>query len=89
MSFVQTYCFRIFSVALREEGVDRNACGLFPVLSRFVALREEGVDRNIDSYLVAILDILSPSARRAWIEIFIHSWLKVGVVRRPPRGGRG
>ena len=34
-----------------------------------VALLAEGVDRNIDEHLVSILDILSPSSRRAWIEI--------------------
>ena len=34
-----------------------------------VALLAEGVDRNIDDYLYSVLDILSPSSRRAWIEM--------------------
>ena len=34
-----------------------------------VALLTEGVDRNIDNYLWQVLNILSPSSRRAWIEI--------------------
>ena len=36
-----------------------------------VALLAEGVDRNIDDYMYTILDILSPSSRRAWIEIWV------------------
>ena len=57
-------------VALHPEGVDRNTFTLDPErIDRYVALHPEGVDRNClggngDSCL-----LLSPSTRRAWIEI--------------------
>ena len=56
-------------VALHPEGVDRNAAHIDAVLAAAVALHPEGVDRNsIYEVLPAILE-LSPSTRRAWIEI--------------------
>ena len=36
-----------------------------------VALRKESVDRNHELNLDWVLDTLSLSARRAWIEIFV------------------
>ena len=59
-------------VALLAEGVDRNPfCGHLPILVKEVALLAEGVDRNLVEPAV-IADVnLSPSSRRAWIEI---SW---------------
>ena len=60
-------------VALREEGVDRNflPVSVLPPM-REVALREEGVDRNSQICKWAMQNDMSPSARRAWIEIFAH-----------------
>ena len=57
-------------VALHPEGVDRNVMFVEPPLFVYsVALHPEGVDRNsIYEVLPAILE-LSPSTRRAWIEI--------------------
>ena len=49
--------------------MDRNVVLLYCYGFSQVALLTEGVDRNIDDYLYTILDILSPSSRRAWIEI--------------------
>ena len=37
---------------------------------RKVALREEGVDRNTHKVFKIVPEYASPSARRAWIEIF-------------------
>ena len=37
----------------------------------YVALRKESVDRNHDLNLDWIIDTLSLSARRAWIEIIV------------------
>ena len=59
-------------VALLAEGVDRN----IPISRMFdyvsVALLAEGVDRNnFDELFVYISLILSPSSRRAWIEISV------------------
>ena len=56
-------------VALLTEGVDRNLP--LPVVSDVpvVALLTEGVDRNVIDKLAQDWDTLSPSSRRAWIEI--------------------
>ena len=57
-------------VALRKESVDRNSLGLaIIVASPKVALRKESVDRNILTYTPKIGQVMSLSARRAWIEI--------------------
>ena len=56
-------------VALLAEGVDRNflaQCLLEPV---DVALLAEGVDRNAQYAKASSPKPLSPSSRRAWIEI--------------------
>ena len=62
-------------VALLAEGVDRNqqVNGKAGMLS-CVALLAEGVDRNIDN-LGSIFDSsVSPSSRRAWIEIIFAAF---------------
>ena len=61
-------------VALRTEGVDRNV--FRQILMRHfvdVALRTEGVDRNMEAARAKAGGKLSPSARRAWIEIGLDS----------------
>ena len=63
-------CDSAVSVALLAEGVDRNAP--FPqrcTCDRAVALLAEGVDRNLNWGLWRKKVALSPSSRRAWIEI--------------------
>ena len=56
-------------VALHPEGVDRNS--IYEVLPAIleVALHPEGVDRNGAGSFLHRLVPLSPSTRRAWIEI--------------------
>ena len=58
------------AVALRKESVDRNrqrhGCGRE---KQRVALRKESVDRNNRMLDKTILQAMSLSARRAWIEI--------------------
>ena len=67
-------------VALPTEGVDRNGPGAVHQNHEVVALPTEGVDRNAD-YDDAVQGLsLSPSPRRAWIEIS-------GRPRRPRPGG--
>ena len=57
-------------VALLAEGVDRNPIALSsrPV-AREVALLAEGVDRNSVALPLFVRVRVSPSSRRAWIEI--------------------
>ena len=77
-------------VALLAEGVDRN-------VTRFqrnwdhlrVALLAEGVDRNTMTREHPMYEMLSPSSRRAWIEITTQAGLLHVADCRPPRGGRG
>ena len=57
-------------VALLAEGVDRNLPRMQSHrLGRAVALLAEGVDRNAAMQQLALSSWLSPSSRRAWIEI--------------------
>ena len=57
-------------VALRKESVDRNTRTAFlGIFTAFVALRKESVDRNEPSTTRRLTNIMSLSARRAWIEI--------------------
>ena len=57
-------------VALLAEGVDRNPVGRHgPRQGRLVALLAEGVDRNSVAITTKGYQSLSPSSRRAWIEI--------------------
>ena len=60
-------------VALLAEGVDRNIRALKKGLNRPVALLAEGVDRNRLGMCLIIWASMSPSSRRAWIEI-IQRW---------------
>ena len=58
------------NVALRKESVDRNVFVFCSFLATIiVALRKESVDRNHNLNLDWILETLSLSARRAWIEM--------------------
>ena len=76
-------------VALRTEGVDRNAMSGDDVDTIPVALRTEGVDRNRTGKGHHHQFPPSPSVRRAWIEISgICSRLQARK-GRPPHGGRG
>ena len=56
-------------VALLAEGVDRNFFVPCRLLWEHVALLAEGVDRNDDREDCEFARTLSPSSRRAWIEI--------------------
>ena len=56
-------------VALLAEGVDRNSFGAKHSLAQRVALLAEGVDRNLLRWWRVVGLTLSPSSRRAWIEI--------------------
>ena len=59
-------------VALRKESVDRNYRRFGAIQHTEVALRKESVDRNDNGNAVAVSDLESLSARRAWIEIFVN-----------------
>ena len=77
-------------VALLAEGVDRNTL----MLSRqkmpgTVALLAEGVDRNFCPEAYKLRTSVSPSSRRAWIEITNSLLATTRKASRPPRGGRG
>ena len=57
-------------VALRKESVDRNLWwGVRKAVGSLVALRKESVDRNTMQVVIVVVNALSLSARRAWIEI--------------------
>ena len=58
-----------YKVALLAEGVDRNRFVLAGPFQLQVALLAEGVDRNLRPALDFSQQIMSPSSRRAWIEI--------------------
>ena len=59
-------------VALRKESVDRNNPPIKPAeICPNVALRKESVDRNLISGINRTVNIMSLSARRAWIEILL------------------
>ena len=60
-------------VALLAEGVDRNNYLYKYGKEGGVALLAEGVDRNSSSYVNVINHALSPSSRRAWIEIGLRN----------------
>ena len=76
-------------VALCEEGVDRNLSVPPWVVRRRVALCEEGVDRNSKSLVILGGLLVSPSAKRAWIEIHDRPAAVSAGCRRPLRRGRG
>ena len=77
------------SVALLAEGVDRNNSFCLRSNSTCVALLAEGVDRNLQRKNRFAAGPLSPSSRRAWIEIAVGTRRRLAAWRRPPRGGRG
>ena len=57
-------------VALHPEGVDRNSARRGRQMDDLiVALHPEGVDRNIAITPKGYTVVMSPSTRRAWIEI--------------------
>ena len=60
---------QISYVALLAEGVDRNRGGRLHRRPAQVALLAEGVDRNYKKYNMISKLSVSPSSRRAWIEI--------------------
>ena len=72
-------CRKLFStptgqVALRKESVDRNfKPNKSRIRNRNVALRKESVDRNGLPCILSYSEVMSLSARRAWIEI----WLRI------------
>ena len=76
-------------VALLAEGVDRNMYCRQTSRRAPVALLAEGVDRNCTVVVVRGKVCLSPSSRRAWIEIVRSSAGVKFPLGRPPRGGRG
>ena len=76
-------------VALLAEGVDRNPFTRFSEIAKEVALLAEGVDRNIYRLTPQGKVIMSPSSRRAWIEIAGDRRRGGLPGGRPPRGGRG
>ena len=57
------------NVALLAEGVDRNKIALTDERNIMVALLAEGVDRNFFYLVVDVATVVSPSSRRAWIEM--------------------
>ena len=77
-------------VALRKESVDRNQRIAKPFREQFkVALRKESVDRNDNGNAVAVSDLESLSARRAWIEIVKLFRQNYECFSRSPQGERG
>ena len=57
------------TVALLAEGVDRNCKTTMHTFELHVALLAEGVDRNDMAAVLGAAVPVSPSSRRAWIEI--------------------
>ena len=83
-------CCSMCAVALHPEGVDRNhVLKSLLVFVVYVALHPEGVDRNIQFVCNVWRVCLSPSTRRAWIEIKAAFLAKRHRDGRPPPGGRG
>ena len=80
-------CKRV--VALRKESVDRNKRSISRIKVCIVALRKESVDRNDNGNAVAVSDLESLSARRAWIEIMLCLLSLLVVGCRSPQGERG
>ena len=54
-----------------------------------VALLAEGVDRNSHASEPIVSVLVSPSSRRAWIEMLPSTTASTTSAGRPPRGGRG
>ena len=79
----------VSSVALRKESVDRNDTPAGTCRSSNVALRKESVDRNFCQGQLLGNQVLSLSARRAWIEIQNGGGVRPVGGRRSPQGERG
>ena len=77
------------AVALRKESVDRNRKFTRGWPAGSVALRKESVDRNTVVDVLPERDLLSLSARRAWIEIAGAGIVGNTDVSRSPQGERG
>ena len=60
--------------------MDRNYGSDLVYSDGVVALRKESVDRNLVGSIDRAIDIMSLSARRAWIEI--EDWLDAGSLSR-------
>ena len=58
-------------------------------VTRNVALRKESVDRNFCVVSLNYKEVLSLSARRAWIEIFVPFDVIRPAIGRSPQGERG
>ena len=87
---LKTVVRQYVAVALLAEGVDRNRWKKNSIHGKWVvALLAEGVDRNFARSCIPPLLSLSPSSRRAWIEISSRVSGAGLRWRRPPRGGRG
>ena len=84
-----TPCDQALQVALLAEGVDRNTSVSPMTTYPAVALLAEGVDRNLLGKISGKFVGLSPSSRRAWIEIAWTVTKDDKSYSRPPRGGRG
>ena len=69
--------------------MDRNMLCLLFRLVAGVALRKESVDRNDNGNAVAVSDLESLSARRAWIEISEGTISLTLTTSRSPQGERG
>ena len=59
--------------------MDRNLEMYLTPLLFLVALRKESVDRNNDACKVIITVLLSLSARRAWIEMYLIQFLNFAM----------
>ena len=79
----------VIQVALLAEGVDRNTRTMLFTRTERVALLAEGVDRNQSGWCFVEVGHMSPSSRRAWIEIPRCGTAFAPGIGRPPRGGRG
>ena len=74
--------------ALREEGDERHACGLFQIVISIHALREEGDTASSPSKKRPMLFLSTPSARRATERLRVSPVKPKNFYPRPPRGGR-
>ena len=85
-----------FAVALLTEGVDRNRWYGCALPAAMVALLTEGVDRNGKAGIINAPIKMSPSSRRAWIEIHVpaarrrsrfrspssrRAWIEIDIIR--------
>ena len=85
------------AVALHPEGVDRNNFLDYNVRRMGVALHPEGVDRNVEFRASGGKSVMSPSTRRAWIEMILskicgfylespstrRAWIEIRLMKIP------